>query len=310
MAIFDAREGGESLAVCRIVAGATVASELAQTASSGAARALWVDERFGGMRALDEGWVRWIGGASPTVVTILLVLGLASSLALTIGFRTRLAAVATWLLFRTLTGLNDHAGGSVDDLLVNVLFLLMLSRCGRAWSLDARRDGAPPVGVPAWPRWLLVWQLVLMYGMTGLQKVSSGWVPGGSLDALWYILQQPTWQRFDMRWLAPAYPLLQVATLFTWLFEVSAPLLLLAVWFNATRDRQGRLRALFKRIDVRRLYLLAGLVLHLGIFLAMEVGPFLGAVLSLYACCIEPEEWRSILARVRRRADVVGFKPG
>jgi hypothetical protein len=306
VAFLSRREDGASLAACRIVAATTVCGHLAWMWKSGVAMGVWVDRTHGGMRSLDAGWLGHVGGLTPFNVHALLLLGILASASMAAGLFTRVACIATWLAFRTLTGINDHCGGASDDLLVNTLFLLMLSACGTSWSLDARRRSAAGEAsgdglVPAWPRYLLVLQLVLMYWMTALQKVSIGWIPGGPLDALWFILQQPTWQRASMRWLAPLYPLTQAATLATWIFEQSAPLFLLACWFRLTRERAGRLRAWSNRVDARGIYLAIGLVLHIGIFFTMEVGPFLGAVLALYACCIAPGEWNAIAARVARR---------
>jgi len=51
---------------------------------------------------------------------------------------------------------------------------------------------------------------------------------------------------------------------------------------------------------VRSIYLAIGFVLHLGIFLTLEVGPFLGGVLACYAACFSPAEWSAALDRVRR----------
>jgi hypothetical protein len=148
---------------------------------------------------------------------------------------------------------------------------------------------------------MLVFQLALMYWSTGMQKVSSGWVPGGKADALWYILQQPTWQRMPMEWAAPLFPLTQVATLGTWTFEQTAPLLLLAAFYRNTRTRGGRLRALANRIDLRTKYLLVGIAMHIGIEVSMEVGAFSLASLSLYFCCYHPDEWRALGRRLFRR---------
>jgi len=128
-----------------------------------------------------------------------------SALLFALGLFTRVFGVVAWLGFRTLADLNNHSGGAYDELVKNELFLLLLSGCGSALSLDALRTGARNVLVPAWPRYLLVFQLALMYWSTGMQKVSDGWVPGGHADALWYILQQPTWQRMEMTWMAPFY---------------------------------------------------------------------------------------------------------
>ena len=297
------REGAEALAAARIIAGGTLAHHLVRMAVTGVAGAVWVDASHGGYRAVDEGWLALLGGATPMTVHAVLAVTAVAALLLAAGLFTRAAAVMAWFGFATLVDLNWHSGGSSDELLVNVLFLLMLSGCGGAWSLDSRLRGvAPPDGqVPAWPRRLLVLQLVLMYFTTALQKVSASWVPTGPLDALWFILQQPTWQRADMRWLAPLFPLTQLATLLTWTFELAAPLLLLAMWYRRTAGRPGRLRAWLNRIPFRTAYLALGLALHLGIWAALEVGPFLGGVLALYAACILPGEWRAIALRVASR---------
>ena len=61
-----------------------------------------------------------------------------------------------------------------DRLLTNALWLLVLSRSTATLSLDCRlRTGqwVSSVLVPAWPRYLALYQLVLVYGTTGLQKL-------------------------------------------------------------------------------------------------------------------------------------------
>ena len=102
-----------------------------------------------------------------------------------------------------------------------------------------------------------------------------------------------------MPWFPPA--LTQLATLTTWIFEVSAPLLLLAFYFRATDGRPGRLRQWFNHWDYRLWYLGLGFCLHLGIELTMEVGAFFGAMLVFYAACIQPREWQAVSARIARR---------
>jgi Na+-driven multidrug efflux pump len=121
------------------------------------------------------------------------------------------------------------------------------------------------------------------------------------LDALWYILQQPTWQRFPlpMQSLTWAYPLTQAASLSVWAFEQAAPLLLLAYWYRETRERPGYLRARFNALDFRTLYLLFGVGMHIGIEALMEVGPFSIASLTLYLACFHPDEWSRLFNRLR-----------
>lgn len=296
----DHHEDGLSLALVRIAAGLIVLTHLGRLLLAGVVPLVWYDAEHGGLRDLAHPWVLALGGATPPVVHTLIAALALSALALTLGLATRPAAFLTWLGYRTLGDLNNHAGGSYDELIINVLFLLVLARSGQRWSVDAWWRGRSGL-VPAWPRWLMVFQLVVVYCSTGLQKVSNHWVPWGDLDALWYILQQPTWHHFDMAWLAPLYPLTRLATLGTWVFEVGSPVILLAAWFRATRERPGRLRAWCNRVDLRGLWLTAGFFMHLGIEATMEVGPFSLIALTLYLACYSPDEWRAWGGRLLRR---------
>lgn len=295
VALLERREDGASLAMCRIVASIGVLWEVIEAWSSHAAAAMWVDQRFGGVRGIDRpGVLAWFGGANPRNVSALIIVSVLASLLSLLGLFGRVAIPITWLCWRTIAGLNDHSGGSGDDLLVNVLFVLMFADTTRAFSLDARLRGRTGE-VMAWPRYVIIAQLAVMYEATALQKISAGWVPWGPLDALWYVLQQPTWQRFSMRWVAPFYRITQAGSLFTWLFENGALVFALAMYFRATRERPGRLRAWFNKVDVRKWYLLAGLALHCGISTLMDVGSFFPAVMACYTCCVTPAEWRRII---------------
>ncbi len=300
VALLDRREPATSLAICRIVIGIAVCSHLLWMLWLGVDQLAWTDLASGGMRALEPGWLGHVGGLTPFNIRALTLLTAAAAALMAIGATTTWIVPIVWIGWRTLADLNSHAGGAYDELIKNILLILMVSGCGRALSVDAWRGKTGLV--PAWPRYVLSFQLALMYWSCGMQKVSAGWVPGGSADALWYILQQPTWQRIRMEWLAPAYPLTQAATLGTWLFEQSAPLLIVAAWFRDTRTRGGWLRATFNRLDLRSWVLVAGVGMHVGIEATMEVGAFSLASLSLYACFYHPDEWRALgdrLARLR-----------
>lgn len=306
VALLDRREAATSLALARIVLGLSLVGHLGHIAWVGGDRLVWTDAAYGGLRTLSPGWLAHLGGLTPENVRGLVIVTIVAAAAFSVGAFTRIAALVTWIGFRTLADLNGHAGGAYDELAKNILLLLLVSGCGRALSVDAWRTAraggtAADRLAPAWPRYVLIFQLVLMYWATGMQKVSSGWVPGGSADALWYILQQPTWQRGEMTWLAPLFPLTQLATLGTWFFEQGSPLLLLAFWYRHTRTRPGRMRAAFNRLDVRAIYLLVGVGMHAGIEATMEVGVFCWATMAIYVACFHPDEWASAGRKLRAR---------
>jgi hypothetical protein len=297
--LLDTRETAESLAAVRIVVGATVLLTLAHAWWSGAT-AFWVATAHGGVGATEPGVLDLFGGLTERNVDALLVLGLAASALLTVGRCTRAAALVTWVCFRTLAFSNPLSGGSGDNVVSNVLLIVLLSGSGRAWSLDALRVPGSAM-VSAWPRYLAIGQLVTIYLSAGWHKASGAWMPFGSLDAIWYVVHNPIWQRrmlfFDGDVIGR---LSQLATFTTWLFEISSPLLLLAFYFRATPQRPGHLRRWFNRWDFRAKYLVVGFCLHLGIELILEVGAFFGGMMALYAACFHPDELRALASRVRR----------
>lgn len=290
-------EDALGLALVRLLACATVAAHVGRFAATGAARFALLHRDRGGMSDA-HGWLEPLGGAEPWMITLLCVVTCLAAILGAVGLFTRAALVVTWLGLRVISSLNPEAHGSYDGLLVDTLFILMLSGAGRALSLDAWRSGAPALAA-RWPRVLLVAQLGLLYLGSGLHKGSSGWVPGGDASALWYILQQPTWSRLGALPLA-LYPLTQVATTLVWFFEVLAPLFVVAVWLRESAPRGRALAALrrgLERVRFVEVYLAFGLAMHVGIEAMMEVGPFCFASLALYPAALAPARLRAWLER-------------
>lgn len=304
VALLDRHETGESLALVRMLLGAVVLWVLwdARTIVT----PLWLDIEHGGYRPLSQPpWlIEALGGCTPAVIHRLMMGCAVSSGLLMIGILPRLNALICLQIIMALAGINGHTSGSDDLLLANVLWLLVLSDSAATLSVTCRmRTGAWRSDrlVGAWPRYLFIGQLVVLYGMTGLQKVSAHWVPGGDLGALYYILQQPSWIRADLPSLAHAFALTQLATLATWIFEISAPLLLLAMWFRSTRTRSGRLRAAMNRFDYRSLFAGVGVGIHAGIIVLMDIGPFSLITLAIYPVLWHPDEWRRLRFRRAHR---------
>ncbi len=278
VALLSRVEPGTGLALFRVALGLCVVGIVLEAWTSGVAEVIWVDVAQGGYRHLTPTWLfALFGGATRAVLRGVLMVALAAGVGLVLGLGGRLAALLALVPMVHLTRLNPEASGAYDLLLTNGLWLLVLADASRTWSLDAKlRTGAwvDPTPVPAWPRGLALFQLIgLTYFMSGVQKVSTHWPLGGGLSGLYFTLQQPTWQRFDMGWLAQLYPLTQVGTLVSWLFEVLAPLWLVAIW---------------RRWRVRHLFTFVGVTMHVLILVLMDVGPFSFVSLAYYACLVRP----------------------
>lgn len=189
---------------------------------------------------------------------------LVACLGLVVGYRTRACAWLAWLLYAGMLRRGDaHWGG--EQVFVSFLFLLALSRCGEAFSLDNRRRvralrrrgllsesagpgggaGVPPSPahpqglaaiyrrVPAWPQALMSVQLAICYAANGWAKAGPSWREG---EALLYTLHLDKWTRLD--WHALTLSLgpwpFRLATWGVLWWERLFPLLLVGLWLRAS----------------------------------------------------------------------------
>ena len=267
------RETGEVLALFRILTGLALLWNIGGSVKI--VSSIWLDREHGGYRRL-------IDAPSPEVVWTLVIVSLLAGALLVIGLGGRITALIAAQSLLALSMINTQAKGSYDALLGNALWLLVLADSTATWSVDARLRGSwrSHREVSAFPRYLAVVQLVVLYFFNGVQKVSAHWTFAGDWSALYYILQQPTWQRFDMTWAAHVYPLTQIGTFVTHAFELGSPLWLAGSYL--LRERSP--------LDLRIPFVVVGILLHLGIFVLMEVGPFSLIVLAYYPCLFSPRD--------------------
>ncbi len=283
-------EEGTSLALVRLAVGLVVAGDLANTWTSGAMGLVWGDVRETpeGYRGFDEGGLfRMLGGAHYDTVQGVVAVTMVAAVLLALGVAARPAAFVALQGCIAIFGLNPLAGGGHDRVITNALWLLVLADSARTLSLGCRwrtgrwTDATP---VPAWPRDLLVLQLVVMYTTTGLQKVGAEWFPWGDLLAVHNMLLVPAWSRFD---LAPVLGSLgfvtRGATALTWLWEATFWVAGLAVLRGWSRVRTG--------------YALLGVAFHVGLLVLTSLGPFSPISLALYPCLFRPDEWPRLRAR-------------
>lgn len=187
---------------------------------------------------------------------VLFALAGASALALAVGYRTRLATLASLLLLLSLQARNPVVLNAGDSLLRRLVLWGLLLPLGGRWSVDALRGRAPRV-----PDWVasaatagLLVQVVVVYGINAAFKLrGDAWTSGVavryvfSLDQFTVLLGEVLAQ----------YPSLLVAANYAWLaLLVASPLLVVLT---------GRARTL-----------LAGLLVagHLGMLATMKLGVF------------------------------------
>jgi hypothetical protein len=279
----------ERLAALRIGLAAVLLCDLLTTYQSALPR-FFGRGGLGGAEVLGESlWPRtwnWslLAGAGDDTLRWALLAWVAAAVCLLLGLLSRPSAALAWALSVSFGNLNVYVLNAGDVIRSTVLFYLMLSPCGAAWSLDCllRRRRRGRALIYPWPLRLLFVQLVLIYCLNGLYKLSgSDWING---DSLYYALCDLDVSRFSYAQLPVPYWLTCLVTWAVLGWEAGFPLWVALPW-------------------TRRPALAFGVLFHLGILLTMELGAFVPYILMLYVPLLPWE-------RFRARPEDGGLRPG
>jgi uncharacterized membrane protein YphA (DoxX/SURF4 family) len=231
---------------------------------------------------------------APVVYTV--VLGqLVAACMLTLGLYTRAAAIVCFLIQMTLFDRMVMFRHDGDNVFRVVSWLMVLAPAGAAWSVDAAWRGKGQTTIPKWPRGMFMLQLALIYTRTGIVKMGSSWSFMDGWSALYLAVNLPGIARWPGDWAMTLYPITQVATFISKWFEVSFFLLPINVYLRRQTSHHYKniwIRTL-ARYDFRIPYLLIGLLMHLGIFVLLDIGLFSVVMVSLYAAYLTPDDVRA-----------------
>lgn len=308
VAFWDEREPPTVLASIRIAIALVMLVDLAAIGWHGVATLLWAPFEAGGILGWDAADAPLFYRLLPATAgsAQLLWLGLVLSLVCVgVGFCTRGAALSYVWLSAQAALINGPADRAIDRAIRIMMLILVLSPAGKIWSVDAKLATGSfrgsPEPAPAWPRYLILGQLVLIYFGAGLAKGGTYWYPWGGYRALYLTLQDPILAARDFGWLAQPLPfrVTQVATALTHLWELSAPLVLLAAYYRRTREQPGWLRRLFLRVPVRNGYVALGVAFHLTLAFTLRLGIFPFAMLACFPAFFRPDELGRGLERLR-----------
>lgn len=193
---------------------------------------------------------------------VLLGVWAVSALALLLGYRPRLAALAAWMVAVSFANSNIamHNGG--DQLKLILLFMLCFLPSDGRWAIrrhPAARNANGPVLIHPWPLRLLMIQLTLMYFMNGYYKaLGPAWRDG---SVMYYVANNPSWAHFSPDYLPLPDEALRILAWVTLIWELFFPLLVLMP-------------------VTRKVTLWIGVLFHIGTLVHLEVGLF-----PLYALC-------------------------
>ena len=210
---------------------------------------------------------------------------LASFASMTVGFRSGLSVALALTSSLLQVSWNYLPLSGAHSALQAMLFCLIWADTGSVWSVDAwlarRRlltalTTEPPRYMIA-PLRLVRFQVALVYLNSGLYKLyNQHWRDG---SAVHYILNNNVYRRFphdlplQLEWLGT------IATYTTLSWELGFAFLVL---FGPTR----------------RLALWAGILLHLGMWVGIEIGPFPWVMLAGYTAFLDPSSVRVLPRRV------------
>jgi Vitamin K-dependent gamma-carboxylase len=184
----------------------------------------------------------------------------AAGCALLIGFASRAAATAAWLLHLCAAKSGGFVSYGIDNFMTIGLFYLMWSPLPDRYSFDRRLRGARPKHPELLGFWRRVLQLHLciIYFFSGLTKcLGSGWWDGSSV---WRALIRPPFNVIDPEILVRSRYLFPVAGIFICLLEIGYPFF---IWHSKTR----------------KIWLIGICAMHVGIGLTM--GMYLFALIMI-----------------------------
>ncbi|KUI23721.1 HTTM domain-containing protein [Mycobacterium sp. GA-2829] len=218
---------------------------------------------------------------SDSAVLVGWVVLLVASIALTLGWRSRLAAVLVFVMIVSFERRNPFVMNAGDVLLRVEALFIALSASGAALSLDQRRRTGSFWSAErrrVWPIRLMQIQVSVIYLSTVVAKLhGETWQAG---TAVAYSLRQNDLLFFSIpRWLTDSLLISNVMSWSTLLIELAIGLL---VWNRRARPW----------------VLAAGVVLHLCIFVSMSIGLFSLAMFVLYLAFLPSDRAETIAHRI------------
>jgi hypothetical protein len=209
---------------------------------------------------------------------IVLAVLLAAAVALTLGWRTKIASVVVAVLLLAVQRRDPWILNSGDLLLRELAFFVMLMPAGETWSLDAKRRESERLRAP-WALRLVQLQISALYLFSVWAKVRG--VDWNNGTAVGIALQLEDLQRFAV----PA--------------ALSTSLLVSAVLTYSALAVEASLAFGLWLPRLRYWVMAAGVGLHLGIEASLLIGWFSLAVISSYLAFVPPEHLRLAVAKAR-----------
>ncbi|MGB3511948.1 MAG: HTTM domain-containing protein [Microcoleaceae cyanobacterium] len=211
------------------------------------------------------------------------------TIALLVGYRTRLATIAIWAFMISIHNRNPTVIFAADDVLRALLFWAMFLPLGASYSIDSALNSSTeklPKRVVSAATVALMIQMVLIYaGSAAFKSKSELWWPDG--DAVYYALSFDGYATaFGQFLLSFPQPLLKLITWVALWFEWLAPFLIF-IPFRIT---------FFRSVAV-----VSFILLHIGFGLCFELGIFPYLSIVSWFAFIPTEIWDSLTEKIQTK---------
>ena len=223
-------------------------------------------------------WSVFYIGHTPLYTWTVLLMGIAASVTMTVGFYSRTSTWVAFIVVASASVRNHFVFSGEDCLLRNFLFLIAFSQSGNVWAFDSwwakRKAGVQPAAhtpvSPVWPLRLMQIQIGLLYFTSGLAKQrGTDWLTN---VATIRAMLNPVVARFSYEFLSK----------FAWFFE--SPVFKMGE--TITLYWELLFPFLMLQRHLRYAALAFGVIAHTSIFLLFQVHFFSFAMLATYVCLL------------------------
>jgi hypothetical protein len=199
-----------------------------------------------------------MGGSKEFVILLFILSGLFAFFVL-IGYRTTLSTATTWFLLQSLHLRNIMIDSGADDLFHILFFWAIFLPWGCLWSVDSRlgKFNAVPKRVSSMGTCAFLLQVAFFYTFAGINKMDNEWVQNGT--AIYYVLHMDELVKPLGHYLLQFPSFLKPLSYTIYWVELTGPTLLFFPLLTS-----------YLRLVVIFVFCL----LHIGILLALETGPF------------------------------------
>ncbi len=230
-------------------------------------------------------WSVHLISGQPLVQTLLFLSAGLIAVALLVGYRTRLAAIASWALLISLQNRNQALLFAGDDMLRALMFWAMFLPLGACYSVDSALNSSTnplPKRILSGATFALTLQVYYIYAFSALFKTTSEiWWP--ELNAVYYALHFDQYAASLGQFLLNFPVLLPISTFITLVLEWIGPLFLLVP---------------FKTTFFRCATIITFILLHIGFGLTLHIGLFPALGIFTWLVFIPSDIWDALYKRI------------